>query len=124
MMLVCASMAGAGVGNFGSEGSGTGWARAGSARNAPAIRDNVSLFFILLPLSRTSNLLGIIPPQPFQRRRQGLHHHPIVDMARAHGEDIAVIIALLLEHIRHPVVGQRPIVPSLFGIIEAVVLFA
>jgi len=49
MMLVWASVAGAGVGNLGKEGSGAGWAKADLASNAPAKSDNVSLFFIFLP---------------------------------------------------------------------------
>src|SRR5690348_6016754 len=101
MMLVSAFSAGAGVGNFGRFGS-AGWARAGSAAtNRPA--SNVSLIFILLPPCLPDFVLAIlsriIAPQPFQRHRQGLHHHPVVDMARPHGEDIAIVIALFLEDV-------------------------
>src|SRR5690348_9675953 len=113
MMLVWASTAGAGVGNFGSEGSdageGTGCAKAGStARNAPAKSDNVSLFFILLPFNPSPCsrcLFRIVAPQPFQRRRQCLPDHPAIGMARVHGKDITIVITLLLEHFRHAVVG-------------------
>src|SRR5882757_9292305 len=124
MMLVCASTAGGGRSNLSSEGSGAGCARAGRTTSmVPAKSENTNLrFFIVLPLFEI--LFWIVAPQPFQRGGQGLHHHPVVDMSRTHGEDIAMVVTLLLQHRRHTVVGQRPVVPSLFGIIEAVVLFA
>src|SRR5579872_474455 len=67
---------------------------------------------------------GIVAPQPFQRGGQGLHHHAIVDMAGTQREDIVVVIPLFLEHRRHAVIGQRPVVPSFFRHIETVILFA
>src|SRR3982751_1224901 len=69
-------------------------------------------------------LFWIVAPQPFQRRRQGLHDDTAIDMARAQREDIAIIVTLFLQDRGHAVVGQRPVVPGLFGHIEAVVLLA
>src|SRR4051812_40074001 len=98
MMLFSAVTAGGGVGNFGSDGSGAGCAKAGTMA-ASASSDNAVIFFMSRPCF--SFLFRKVAPQPFQRRRQGLHDDTAIDMAGTQREDIAIVIALLLQHRRH-----------------------
>ena len=76
-------------------------------RRHPAGRD-------LIAMTAGPLLDRVAGPQPLQRRGQRLVHDGRIDMAGVFGEHVAVVIALRLQHCRHALVGQHPVVQRRF----------
>src|SRR5581483_4867911 len=75
------------------------------------------------PTFSPAHSLPVSLPQPLQRPRQRLPRHPSIRMARSFRENVAIRVALRLEHGGHALIRHHPVVQRRLVALGAVVIF-